>query len=157
MAPPAQRLSPGTAARMGLSCVYREWDDSYTYNFNSMFQEGMCIKQVRTDIVNGDFSGCDVRVFNQFAYIFNNDFKQGNITSRAEDNVFHPPPKLSPDVVDFYYAHESPDHYGYELRGDTEYSRNRWGIWNIWHGSAATSIRRCNRASGTHSGRQLAR
>ncbi len=108
-------------------CLPGEWDDSYTYNFNSMFQEGMCIKQVRTDIVNGDFSGCDVRVFNQAAYIFNNDFKQGNITSRAEDNVFHPPPKLSPDVVDFYYAHESPDHYGYELRGDTEYSKKSLG------------------------------
>ena len=48
-------------------CLPGEWDDSYTYNFNSMFQEGMCIKQVRTDIVNGDFSGCDVRVFNQAA------------------------------------------------------------------------------------------
>ena len=108
-------------------CLPGEWDDSYTYNFNSMFQEGMCIKKVRTDIVNGDFSGCDVRVFNQAAYIFNNDFKQGNITSRAEDNVFHPPPKLSPDVVDFYYAHESPDHYGYELRGDTEYSKKSLG------------------------------
>ena len=108
-------------------CLPGEWDDSYTYNFDSMFQEGMCIKKVRTDIVNGDFSGCDVRVFNQFAYIFQNDFKQGNITSRAENNVFHPPPKLSPDVVDFYYAHESPDHYGYELRGDTEYSKKSLG------------------------------
>ena len=108
-------------------CLPGEWDDSYTYNFDSMFQEGMCIKKVRTDIVNGDFSGCDVRVFNQFAYIFNNDFKEGNVTSRAEDNVFHPPPKLSPDVVDFYYAHESPDHYGYELRGDTEYSKKSLG------------------------------
>ena len=104
-------------------CLPGEWDDSYTYNFDSMFQEGMCIKEVRTDVQNGDFTGCDVRVFSQFAYIFKNDFKQGNITSRAEDNVFHPPPKLSSDVVDFYYAHESPDHYGYELRGESEYSQ----------------------------------
>ena len=104
-------------------CLPGEWDDSYTYNFDSLFQEGMCIKQVRTDIVNGDFTGCDIRVFSQFAYIFKDDFKQGNVTPRAEDNVFHPPPKLSSDVVDFYYAHESPDHYGYELRGDTEYSQ----------------------------------
>ncbi|CAL6445248.1 unnamed protein product [Bathycoccus prasinos] len=104
-------------------CLPGEWDDSYTYNFDSMFQEGMCIKEVRTDVQNGDFTGCDVRVFSQFAYIFKNDFKQGNITARAEDNVFHPPPKLSSDVVDFYYAHESPDHYGYELRGESEYSQ----------------------------------
>jgi hypothetical protein len=108
-------------------CVPGEWDDTYTYNFDSMFTEGMCIKEIRTDIKGGDFSGCDVRVFSQFAYIFKNDWKQGNLTARAEDNVFYPPPKLSENVVDFYYAHESPDHYGYELKGTNHYSRNSLG------------------------------
>ena len=50
-------------------CLPGEWDDSYTYNFDSMFQEGMCIKEVRTDVQNGDFTGCDVRVFSQFVYL----------------------------------------------------------------------------------------
>ena len=83
----------------------------------------MCIKEVRTDIQNGDFTGCDIRVFNQYAFIWGNNFKVGNQTARSEENFFGPPAKLHPNVVDFYYAHESPDHYGYELRGDTEYSK----------------------------------
>jgi hypothetical protein len=104
-------------------CVPGEWDNSYTYNFLSLFRSGMCIKEVRTNIQNGDFTGCDVRVFNQFAFIWRNDWKVGNQTDRSEDNYFGPPAKLHPNVVDFYYAHESPHHYGYEIRGDTELSK----------------------------------
>merc|ERR1711970_1321069 len=59
--------------------------------------------------------------------IWGDDFKVGNQTARSEDNYFAPPAKLHPNVVDFYYAHESPDHYGYELRGDTEYSKKSLG------------------------------
>ena len=116
---------PGKDAREGkfTMCVPGEWDNSYTYNFLSLFRSGMCIKEVRTDIQGGDFSGCDIRVFNQYAFIWRDDFKVGNHTARSEDNYFAPPAKLHPNVVDFYYAHESPDHYGYELRGDTEYSK----------------------------------
>jgi hypothetical protein len=104
-------------------CVPGEWDNSYTYNFLSLFRSGWCIKEVRTDIPNGDFSGCDIRVFNQYAFIWNSDWKVGNQSARNENNYFGPPAKLHPNVVDFYYAHESPDHYGYELRGDTEFSQ----------------------------------
>ena len=116
---------PGEDAKEGkfTMCVPGEWDNSYTYNFLSLFRSGMCIKEVRTDIQDGDFSGCDIRVFNQYAFIWGDNFKVGNQTARSEDNYFAPPAKLHPNVVDFYYAHESPDHYGYELRGDTEYSK----------------------------------
>jgi len=116
---------PGNDAEEGkfVMCVPGEWDNSYTYNFLSLFRSGICIKEVRTDIQNGDFTGCDIRVFNQYAFIWRNDFKVGNQTARSEENFFGPPAKLHPNVVDFYYAHESPDHYGYELRGDTEYSK----------------------------------
>lgn len=116
---------PGDDAQEGkfTMCVPGEWDNSYTYNFLSLFRSGMCIKEVRTDIQNGDFTGCDIRVFNQYAFIWRNDFKVGNQTARSEENFFGPPAKLHSNVVDFYYAHESPDHYGYELRGDTEYSK----------------------------------
>jgi len=116
---------PGNNAEEGkfVMCVPGEWDNSYTYNFLSLFRSGICIKEVRTDIQNDDFTGCDIRVFNQYAFIWKNDFKIGNQTARSEENFFGPPAKLHPNVVDFYYAHESPDHYGYELRGDTEYSK----------------------------------
>ena len=59
---------------------------------------------MRTDIQNGDFTGCDIRVFNQYAFIWRNDFKVGNQTARSEENFFGPPAKLHSNVVDFYYA-----------------------------------------------------
>ena len=116
---------PSATAEKGkfVMCTQGEWDPLYTSNFNSLFKEGMCIKEVRKNIKDGDFTGCDVRLFSQFAYLFNNGFKEGNQTPRSENNYFNPPEKLHENVVDFYYAHESPDHYAFELRGDTEYSK----------------------------------
>ena len=73
----------------------------------------------KTAILPVATSGCSAK----FVY-FQEYSKQGNITEvDAEDNVFHPPPKLSSDVVDFYYAHAIADYYGYELRGESEYSQ----------------------------------
>jgi len=86
------------------------WDATYTGNLNTLYETGLCIGEVR----EGLSADCDVRLFNQGAFLWTADFKTEH--EEGVDPHFLPPKKDSAKQVDFYYAHESADHYGYELR-----------------------------------------
>lgn len=86
------------------------WDGTYTGNLNTLYEPGLCIGEVR----EGLSPECDVRLFNQGSFLWTADFKTEH--AEGEDPHFLPPKKDHSKQVDFYYAHESADHYGYELK-----------------------------------------
>ena len=86
------------------------WDGTYTGNLNTLYEPGLCIGEVREELS----ADCDVRLFNQGAFLWTADYKTEH--AEGEDPHFLPPKKDHSKQVDFYYAHESADHYGYELK-----------------------------------------
>ena len=86
------------------------WDRTYSANLNTLYEPGLCIGEVR----DGLSADCDVRLFNQGAFLWTADFKTEH--AEGEDPHFLPPKKDHSKQVDFYFAHESADHYGFELK-----------------------------------------
>ena len=93
------------------------WDLVYVDNAETLTEPGLCFNEIvdaDTKEKPGGFDDCDVRVFNQGAFLWGNRYIDPT-TKGDEIKVFKPPPKTNPNQVDFYYAHEAANHFGKEL------------------------------------------
>ena len=93
------------------------WDLVYVDNAETLKEPGLCFNEIvdaDTKEKPGGFDDCDVRVFNQGAFLWGNRYIDPT-TKGDEIKVFKPPPKTNPNQVDFYYAHEAANHFGKEL------------------------------------------
>ena len=93
------------------------WDLVYVDNAETLTEPGLCFNEIvdaDTKEKPGGFDDCDVRVFNQGAFLWGNRYIDPT-TKGDEIKVFKPPPKMNPNQVDFYYAHEAANHFGKEL------------------------------------------
>ena len=103
--------------KMCLMGGIESWDVVYVDNAQTLTEPGLCFGEiVDADTANkpGGFEDCDVRVFNQGAFLWGNRYIDPK-TKGDEIKVFKPPPKANPNQVDFYYAHEAANHFGKEL------------------------------------------
>ena len=93
------------------------WDLVYVDNAETLTEPGLCFNEIvdaDTKEKPGGFDDCDVRVFNQGAFLWGNRYIDPTTKGDAI-KVFKPPPKTNPNQVDFYYAHEAANHFGKEL------------------------------------------
>lgn len=103
--------------KMCLMGGFSSWDLVYVDNAQTLTEPGLCFSEIvdaDTKERPGEFEDCDVRVFNQGAFLWGNRYIDPP-TKGNEIKVFKPPPKSNPNQVDFYYAHEAANHFGKEL------------------------------------------
>ena len=103
--------------KMCLMGGIESWDVVYVDNAQTLTEPGLCFGEIvdaDTASKPGGFADCDVRVFNQGAFLWGNRYIDPK-TKGDEIKVFKPPPKANPNQVDFYYAHEAANHFGKEL------------------------------------------
>ena len=103
--------------KMCLMGGFSSWDLVYVDNAQTLTEPGLCFSEIvdaDTKERPGEFEDCDVRVFNQGAFLWGNRYIDPP-TKGDEIKVFKPPPKSNPNQVDFYYAHEAANHFGKEL------------------------------------------
>jgi hypothetical protein len=99
--------------KMCLMGGIESWDMVYVDNANTLTEPGLCFSEVvdvDTNAHKGGYEDCDVRVFNQGAFLWGRRYRDD-----LDEDVFKPPPKANANQVDFYYAHEAANHFGKEL------------------------------------------